>query len=109
MIHTPNTSPLLHVKVTNHFIDVAKNRGWDDVQAAELWRLIATNKLMELAAPLRHGERGAVAVAGVGRVGAVVFMRDERDPNVLVLMTYLSQPELAVLSRRRDTRLMGTT
>jgi hypothetical protein len=94
-----------HVKVTEHFVQVACERGLDEEHAAELWRWIVSGDAFSMTEALRPGERGAMALAGTGNeLRWVVFMRDVIDPQVAVLLTLMDDP--LSLQRRRDTRLV---
>lgn len=87
-----------HVKLTEHFLEQA--RDLDQGAAGLLTRALLDGRLVRLAATLKAGERGAVPIGG----GYVVFCQDERDQDVLTLLTYLSRDTQEVLRRRDDTR-----
>ena len=97
--------PTLHVKITEHFLLALADRPMGPEASMDLWRLITGRDLHRIACSLSPGKRGALAVAGDGKVHLIVFCRDELDPAVCALMTVLSENEARVVSRRRDTVL----
>ena len=92
---------ILHIKLTDHFLRQAHER-MSKRDRNQMTAFLLSPALLRVAESIPPGERGA---ASLGE-GLIIFCRDEVDPSVLAVLTYLGPGEAYVVSRRLDTTLV---
>jgi hypothetical protein len=95
---TQQLRPIVHVKITDHFLQQARERMTKRDRAA-LADLLLSEHLVRVCESMPRGDRGAASLGD----GLLVFMRDVRDDRVLAVLTYLGPDESHVVDWRRDT------
>lgn len=102
MSECPATSPVRHVKLTDHFLGTAHDR-LDRRDMGEIMAALADGSIQRTA----HAEcscPGADRLAlSIGRAVVIVTL-DEDDPEVTCVLTVLGRGEQECLTRRSDTR-----
>lgn len=89
---------IVHIKLTDHFLEQARERMTKRDRAA-LTDLLLSPDLIRVAEAMPPGDRAAASLGD----GLLVFCRDKRDQSLLAVLTYLGPEEAHVVNWRRDT------